>query len=410
MTQMRAADMAQTDNDQARHDQDLADSDSGLHVLNGECVVLVAGGTGGHLFPAQALAEALTRQGARIALITDQRGRTYTDAFPEADLHMVDAATVAGRGSLGKLAAFGSIAKGVAQAHGLLGRIKPAAVVGFGGYPSLPAMSAALLRGIPTCIHEQNSVLGRVNRLLAGRVSAVACGFDTLIGLKNRSHLTVTGNPVRERITAVRAQPYEPVEPGGPIHVLVFGGSQGARIMGKVVPAALSQLDPATRSRLQITQQTREEDRGQVAAAYEGAGITADLSPFFTDMEHRLARSHLVIARAGASTVTELAVVGRPSILVPLAIAMDDHQTHNAKALSERGAAWIIPEPDFEPGALATRLESLLARPEALGQAAGMAYGLGRPDATDRLADVVARIAKPRRNAEAGALAGTGRA
>ncbi len=366
-----------------------------LDALKGAPIVMAAGGTGGHLFPAQALAEALTAQGAELVLVTDQRGRTYTDAFPDVRVMMVDAATFAGRGPVGKLRAGLSILSGVGSAWARLGRIKPAAVIGFGGYPSLPAMAGAVLRGIPTVIHEQNAVLGRVNRLMAGRVSAVACAFDGLRGggaaLAKRA--ITTGNPVREVITAHRRSGYTPPHADEPVNLLVFGGSQGARVMGQVVPPALAALPQDLRGRLRVTQQCRQEDQGTVEAAYEAAGIQAELAPFFGDMDRRLAEAHLVIARAGASTVTELAVVGRPSILVPLPGAMDDHQTYNANVLTQVDGAWAMPEKEFTPEALAQRLEALLADPDRLAAAAAAAHGAGRPDATARLVHIVSQLA-----------------
>ncbi|MGF1456032.1 MAG: undecaprenyldiphospho-muramoylpentapeptide beta-N-acetylglucosaminyltransferase [Alphaproteobacteria bacterium] len=368
--------------------------------LGGGTVVLAAGGTAGHLFPAQALAEALKAKGARIVLITDKRGQTYARDFPADQTVLVDAATFAGRGLLGKVGAILSILVGITSAWRRLGALRPAIVIGFGGYPSLPAMVGALVRGVPTIIHEQNVLLGRVNRLIGGRVTAVASAFDGLEGggAEVANRVVVTGNPVRERVAARRQDPYRAPAEDGPIRLVVFGGSQGARVMGTVVPAALAMLPDRLRARLRVTQQCREEDQARVAETYRDAGIEADLSTFILDMDQRLSSAHLVIARAGASTITELAVVGRPGLLVPLPGAMDDHQTVNAQLLEQAGAAWRIQEPDFTPSALAAQLTDLFDTPDTLAGAAERARGLGRHDATDRLVALVTRLARlPRR-------------
>ncbi len=358
---------------------------------DGRTVVIAAGGTGGHLFPAQALAETLSARGLSIVLMTDDRGRAFTDAFPEAEIRMVEAATFAGRGLLGKISAAGSIVSGIVSAYGMLGEIRPAAVVGFGGYPALPAMAGAVLRRIPTCIHEQNAILGRVNRFIAPYTDLVAAAFDGMARVPSsaRSKLVVTGNPIRAAIAARAGAAYDPPRPGGPLRLLVFGGSQGARVFGEVVPAALALLDPADRARLEVVQQVREEDLERVRTAYDAAGIATDLRPFFTDMPDRLEAAHLVIARAGASSVTELAVMGRPSILVPLPGAMDDHQTANAGVLAALGAAWRVPQTDFTAQSLRNLMGALMNDPAALARAAESALAAGHADATTALGDMV---------------------
>lgn len=370
---------------------------------SGRAVVIAAGGTGGHLFPAQALAQELARRGYELHLVTDERGRTYTAAFPEAQIHMINAATFAGLGPLGRVAAMGRIGAGLAGAVGLLGKLRPRAVVGFGGYPSLPAMGAAILRRLPTCLHEQNAVLGRVNRALSRRVDVIAGAFDTMRGLdeKTRARFVATGNPVRDAIHAAAASPYDVPGDGEPVRLLIFGGSQGAHVFSTLVPEALAQLDSPVRSRLRIVQQCRPEDLDGVREAYAGAGIEAELAPFFDDMAAKLTQAHLVIARAGASTVTELAVVGRPAILVPLPSAMDDHQTANAEALTKAGGGWLMQQGDLTADILAARLTELLGDPARLAQAAGAALTAGRPDATAQLADIVDWLAEKGR---AGAL------
>lgn len=366
-------------------------------------VVIAAGGTGGHLFPAQALAQELARRDYALHLVTDERGRTYTDAFPEAEIHMVNAATFAGLGPVGRVAAMGRIGLGLAGAVGLLGKLKPRMVIGFGGYPSLPAMGAAVLRRLPTCLHEQNAVLGRVNRALARRVDVIAGAFDTMRGLdeKTRARFIATGNPVRDAIRAVAGAPYAVPAEGEPIHLLIFGGSQGAHVFSTLVPEALSHLDTALRGRLRVTQQCRPEDLNAARGAYGTAGIEAELAPFFDDMDAKLKAAHLIIARAGASTVTEIAVVGRPAILVPLPSAMDDHQTANAEALTLAGGGWLMPQKDLTAERLAARLAELFSDPARLAQAAGAALTAGRPDATTELADIVDWLSE---NGRAGAL------
>ncbi|MFW6027811.1 MAG: undecaprenyldiphospho-muramoylpentapeptide beta-N-acetylglucosaminyltransferase [bacterium] len=357
-------------------------------------VVIAAGGTGGHLFPAQALAQELARRKYDLHLITDERGRSYTSAFPDAQIHLVNAATFSGLGPVGRVAAMGKIGLGLAGAVGLLGRLKPRVVIGFGGYPSLPAMGAAIVRRLPTCLHEQNAVLGRVNRALSRHVDVIAGAFDTMRGLdeKTRERFVATGNPVRDAIHAAAGAPYEALQDGQPIRLLVFGGSQGAHAFSELVPDALGRLDASLRMRVRIVQQCRPEDLDEVRKAYKQAGVEAELAPFFEDMDAKLKAAHLVIARAGASTVTELAVVGRPAILVPLPSAMDDHQTANAEALTKPGGGWLMQQRDLTADILAARLAELFKDPARLAQAAGAALTAGRPDATANLADIIDRL------------------
>ncbi|HUN51374.1 MAG TPA: undecaprenyldiphospho-muramoylpentapeptide beta-N-acetylglucosaminyltransferase [Candidatus Sulfotelmatobacter sp.] len=363
--------------------------------MSGAPVVLTAGGTGGHVFPAQALAAELKRRGRDIVLITDVRGAGYEQRFPDTAIHAVRAGTPSGRGPFGRMMAMGEIAAGTLAARGLLKRLRPAAVVGFGGYPSLPAMLAATRLRLPTLLHEQNAILGRVNRLLAPRVAAIATSFaDTAgIGGADLAKITVTGNPVRDAIAAVREVPYTAPQTNGPFRLLVLGGSQGARILSEVVPAALIQLPPEIRTRIRLTQQCRPEDLARVGTIYQESGIAADLAAFVEDVPALLASTHLCIARAGASTVAEIALAGRPVVLVPYAAAMDDHQTANAKTLVAAGGAWLMPEAKFTPGALRQTLDTLLQDSATLGEMAGSARGAGRPDAAAALADVVARLA-----------------
>lgn len=362
--------------------------------MSGSCIVLAAGGTGGHVFPAEALANELLARGHRLALITDRRGADYGGALGRIDRHLIRAGTLSGGGMAGKANGFLNIVAGVFQARALLPRLQPRAVVGFGGYPSLPTMLAATRLGTPVTMHEQNAVLGRVNRLLAGRAAAIALSFARTEKLSARDGLraTVTGNPVRPAILVQRDSPYPAPTEGGSLRLLVTGGSQGAAVFSKVVPEALARLEPGLRARLRVDQQCRPEDLDRVRAAYASLGIAADLAIFFADVAERLAAAHLVIARSGASTVAELAAVGRPALLVPYQFATDDHQTANARALSEAGGAWTIGQREFSAENLAARLRALLSTPHYLVEAAAAARRVGQPDAAVRLADLVERV------------------
>jgi UDP-N-acetylglucosamine--N-acetylmuramyl-(pentapeptide) pyrophosphoryl-undecaprenol N-acetylglucosamine transferase len=355
--------------------------------------VIAAGGTGGHLFPAAAFAQELQARGWRVVLITDVRGRRYAKDFPAAAVHDIPAATIQGANPFKAAGAALTIWKGIAAAKKLLADLDPRVVAGFGGYPSLPALFAAKDQRRPILIHEQNAVLGRVNRLFANDAAVVACGFDRLDRLpaSAQSRKVVTGNPVRPPILAARAQPYPALPAGGEIRILVIGGSQGARILGVSVPAAIERLAIPLRARLLITQQAREEQTPEVQALYAKMGVRAEVQAFFSDMGPRLAATHLVIARAGASTVTELQAVGRPSILVPLAIAADDHQTANADSLVSVGAADIALETQGEE-ALTQSLTGFLAQrlsdPHGLSVRAAAARSAGKPEAAKHLADI----------------------
>ncbi|MBX3492563.1 MAG: undecaprenyldiphospho-muramoylpentapeptide beta-N-acetylglucosaminyltransferase [Parvibaculum sp.] len=359
-------------------------------------IVIAAGGTGGHLFPGQALAQELRRRGRRIALITDERVQRFDRLFPDADIYPVPAATPSGKGAAGLVRAAPAIIAGVARSFGILGRIKPAALIGFGGYPTLPPVAAAILRGVPVCVHEQNAVLGRVNRLVAPYVAAIASTFDApkFLRARDAGKLVLTGNPVRDAVIAVAGRAYEAPAGEGPIHLLVFGGSQGAKVMSDVVPGALARLPDALRRRLAVVQQARPEDMDRAAAIYEAAGIDAEISPFFDDMPDRIATAHLVIGRSGASTISELAVVGRPSILVPLPHSLDNDQKANAEKLASAGAAWAVEQKNFTEEALANMLTSLLADPAQLTAAARAARAQGQPDAVRALADLVERLGR----------------
>ncbi len=351
-------------------------------------VVIAAGGTGGHFFPAVALGARLIARGHRVVLMTDARsGGLNSDVFGET--HVLAGAGIAGRGALQALRAGVSLAVGVVQARAILGRIGAAAVVGFGGYPSVaPILAGRLLRRRPALIlHEQNAVLGRANRFLAPGADLLALSFAATERVPETAATQFTGNPARLAIAALVDRPYTP--PADTIELLVLGGSLGARIFSDVLPDAMAVLPGALRDRIRITQQCRAEDLGRVRAAYAAAGMEAELSSFFPDIAEKLAVAHLVIARAGASTIAELAVAGLPSILVPLPLAIDDHQSANARALTESGAAWTVPQLRFTPASLAEMLARLLADPACLATAAAAARSQARADAADRLASIV---------------------
>ncbi len=347
--------------------------------------VLAAGGTGGHMFPAEALARELTGRGWRVVLATDRRGETYAHAFPAEERLALDAAT--GRGPLGLLKAGVEILKGVLQARSAFARLGAEVVIGFGGYPSAPALLAALSQGRPTLIHEQNAVLGRTNRLLAGRVRAVASAFPTLEKAPAGVTPRLVGSPVRAEIAALFDQPY--VAPTDRIRVLVTGGSQGARVLSETVPQALAALPPALRDRLEVQQQSRPETLETALKLYNDAGIVCEVAPFFGNMAGRLGAAHLVIGRAGASTCAELAVAGRPSVLVPLKIATDDHQRLNARHLVAAGAAEMILEDELTVARLTGVVTAMLADPAALAARAAAARLVAIPDAARRLANLV---------------------
>lgn len=358
-------------------------------------VMLAAGGTGGHLFPAFALAEELGRRGRIVDLVTDMRGDRYGTGFPARTVHKVPSATASGRDPLTLVRTAATLARGVAAAHRLLGQVKPAAVIGFGGYPTFPPLLAARLRGIPTALHEQNAVLGRANRMLSKRVDAIATSFENTRGIDPslEGKIVCTGNPARDVVLHAAGRPYAAPGPLGPVRLLVFGGSQGARFFSERVPGALAALDAPLRARLEVVQQCRVEDLDQVRQIYAAAGIRAELESFFRDLPERMALAHLVIGRAGASSVTELAIIGRPSILVPLPHALDNDQLQNATRLAESGGAWCIEQKDLTAARFASEIVRLVADPAALEHAAASARMQGRPDAVERLADLVETLA-----------------
>ena len=359
--------------------------------MSGGTILLCAGGTGGHLFPAEALAHALTKRGYTIHLAVDQRANRFTGSFPAEEIHEIVSATVSSKNPVKIFKALGQLFRGYRQSQALLARLKPVAVVGFGGYPTVPPVFAASRIGIATAVHEANAVLGRANRLLATRVRLVATGFegDRLGGVKEH---VVTGNPVRPAIVEAAQRPYPKRKVSSTFKLLVFGGSQGAQFFGEILPPAIKLLDAAHRKRVRLVQQARADDQGQVEAAYADLGLKAEVATFFNDMADRIAAAHLVVSRAGASTVSELSVIGRPAILVPYPYALDHDQAENAAAMARAGGAEVISQRDLTPQVLAERLKLAMDQPIRLEKAAKAARDTGRPEAAETLADCVERM------------------
>jgi UDP-N-acetylglucosamine--N-acetylmuramyl-(pentapeptide) pyrophosphoryl-undecaprenol N-acetylglucosamine transferase len=354
--------------------------------------VLMAGGTGGHLFPAMALAQELRRRGHAIHLMTDHRVASYGENFPADATHIVPSATPSVRNPIQFATAAVKIGWGVCVGFGKLQGIRADAVIGFGGYPVYPPFLAATLGRIPGILHEQNAVMGRANRALAGMAKVLALSFEKTakaekFGAKSR----LVGNPVRDRVRAVADTPYQPI--GDTIRLLVFGGSQGARVFGDLVPPAIAELPQELRSRLRVTQQCRPEDLDRVAETYRQAKVNVELAAFFDDLPERMAQSHLVISRAGASTVAELCVIGRPAILVPLPGSIDADQKNNALVVEAAGGGWVADQATLSPQSLGTRLRGLFEAPDTLQTAAAAAKSLGRPKAVETLADIAEAVA-----------------
>lgn len=359
-------------------------------------VLIAAGGTGGHLFPAEALAGVLRSRGWTVQLATDHRAEGYGSEFPAVATHIIPSGTLAG-GVVKRLDSLFKLGSGFLQSMFLLRGMGASVAVGFGGYPTLPPMLGAWFIGVPTVIHEQNAVLGRANRLLSSRVTAVGATTQDLdLREADRRKITVTGNPVRDAVRLLAGSPLPPLGPSDPFRILVFGGSQGARFFSDLLPPAIEDLGPDARRRLVVTQQCRSEDIERVESDYRRLGVQVELAPFFRDLPARMAGSHLVVSRSGASTVAELAVIGRPAILVPLPGALDDDQGANARMMSAAGGGWLIPQRELTRERLAEELRRLMAAPEGLAKAAAAARSIGRPDAAERLADLVERTAAGR--------------
>ena len=359
-------------------------------------VVLAAGGTGGHLFPAEALSHALGHRGVRVHLATDERATRYGHSFPAEATHVIPSETLRGKNPVALARTAAILGFGTLQAWRLLGTLQPAAVVGFGGYPTIPPVLAATWRNIPTVIHDANAVIGRANRFLAPRVTAIATSFP---GVLDRTpalaaKATHTGNPIRPAVLAASAMPYAAARPDGRLCLLVVGGSQGARVLADVVPEAIARVDEDLRRKLAIVQQARDEDLSRVTAAYQKIGVPAEVQTFFSDLPARLAAAQLVVSRSGASTVAELAAVGRPAILVPLPGALDQDQLANARVLEQAGGALLLTQNLFTPDRLAAEIARLVKAPEKLAALAAAARTAGAADAADRLADLVMRVAR----------------
>jgi UDP-N-acetylglucosamine--N-acetylmuramyl-(pentapeptide) pyrophosphoryl-undecaprenol N-acetylglucosamine transferase len=353
--------------------------------------IVAAGGTGGHMFPAEALARELISRGWDVVLASDKRGAAYAEHFPAIERLSLEAATFKNGDPIGMAKAAIKIGQGILQARKAFARLKPWAVIGFGGYPSYPALMAALGRKDVTLIHEQNSVLGRSNRQLVKKVDAVACAFPVLRMAPDEleGKVQVVGNPVRPDIRALYDEPYPAIDPT--VNILVTGGSQGAKILSETVPQALAMLPMSLRINLHVEQQAREEQIEQARVVYALSEIDAEVAPFFSNMAERLGRAHIVIGRAGASTVCELAVAGKPSVLIPLKIAADDHQTYNAEVLKEAKAAIVIREQDFTAERLSEEIRLMIEASDMLPMRAGAAKSVARPDAAKLLADLVER-------------------
>lgn len=365
----------------------------------GPLVLVAAGGTGGHLFPAEALAVALARRGITVDLATDERATRYGTRFPARTTHIIPSDTIRGRNPIALARTGAVLGYGLAKAWRLIGRLKPAAVVGFGGYPTIPPVMAATLRKVPTVIHDANAVIGRANRLLGPRVNVIATGFHGVLDADAdlAAKATHTGNPVRLAVVEAAATPYAAPQFPGPVRLTVFGGSQGARVMADIVPPAIERLEPALWSRLTVVQQARAEDVERVRKTYAALKIVADVAPFFPDLPTRIAESHLVVARSGASTVAELGAIGRPAILVPLPHALDQDQLANATVLVKAGGAVCVNQDELTPDRLASEISGLLGEPQRLAMMAKGARSVGTLDAADRLADLVVGLSVRKR-------------
>lgn len=359
-------------------------------------IVLAAGGTGGHLFPAEALGHELKARGYAVHLVTDSRAERFAGKFPADEIHVVPSATIGSKNPIAVARTLYKLWRGIRTARALFNHLKPRAVVGFGGYPTVPPLLAASGMGIPTVIHEQNAVMGRANKLLANKVKAIAGGFLPGDGGKYSDKTVVTGNPVRPDVIAAAEAPYTPSGAQDPFHLLVFGGSQGAQFFSSAVPSAICLLDDDMRRRLRVVQQARPEDKEAVVSSFDRLGMRAEISPFFSDMPAKIAGANLVISRSGASTVSELAVIGRPSVLVPYPFALDHDQAANAAALKAKGGAEVIAQSALSPEKLSNIIRTAMAEPERLAGIAAAAKETGKPNAAKLLGDIVEAVADGR--------------
>lgn len=363
-------------------------------------VLLAAGGTGGHVFPAEALAFKLRERGYSVHLVTDSRAERYAGKFPADEIHVVPSATIGSKNPVAVARSLWKLWTGMRSAKRLIQRLKPVIVVGFGGYPTVPPLLAATRLGVPSMLHEQNAVMGRANKALAPRVRAIAGGFLSESGGTFSDKTVATGNPVRPAILVAADQPYKPSHPGEDFNLVVFGGSQGAQYFSKAMPTAISLIDDALRARLKVTQQVRPEDMDMVSGCVAQLQMGADIAPFFNDMAERLAKAHLVICRSGASTVSEISVIGRPAVLVPYPHALDHDQAANAAALAATGGAKVISQSELSPERIASILTHVMNDPEKLANMAAAAKLAGKPDAANLLADMVEAIAAGKTVAE----------
>ncbi len=358
-------------------------------------IMLAAGGTGGHLFPAQALSEALMQRGFEIDLITDTRGNYFGAEFPARNIYKVPAATFKNKSPLEATRTLATLSNGFQMAYKIIGEVQPRAIIGFGGYPTLPPMLAAMARSVPSIIHEQNAVMGRANRLLAPMAKAIACSFEHTKYLEGKlvakAHLT--GTPMRDSVLQFRGKPYRPPTSSSQLNLLIFGGSQGAQYFSDIMPGALAQLPSQMRDRLMVTQQCRAEDIDRVFDQYEAAGIAAELSTFFEDMPERIFNAHLVVARAGATTVSELCAIGRPAILVPLPHALDNDQLENATRFEQGGGGWCYQQSALTPERMGALIRRLFEEPLTLVKCAAKATGMAQYNAVQNLADLVSHMA-----------------
>jgi UDP-N-acetylglucosamine--N-acetylmuramyl-(pentapeptide) pyrophosphoryl-undecaprenol N-acetylglucosamine transferase len=361
--------------------------------MGGMNFILAAGGTGGHMIPAHALAAELKSRGHGVMLVTDERGARFPGLFDNIPVHILPAGRLGG-GPIGWIKGIASVLAGRSEARGLYRNHRPNAVVGFGGYPAVPSLLAASAMAIPSVLHEQNAVLGRANRFAAAEASAIATAYDKVERLKARyrGKAVTVGNPVREEVARLGEMPFPAFDEVAPLKILITGGSQGAAVLGKVVPEGLGLLKASLRRRLQIIQQCRADDIDRVRSSYAELFIPAELMTYIEDMPDKLAEAHLVIARAGASTIAELTAAGRPAILIPYPTATDDHQTANAREMTQAGGARTIAQTDFTPRVLARQIEAMAADPQALANAAARSLSVGRPHASRDLADLVERI------------------
>jgi UDP-N-acetylglucosamine--N-acetylmuramyl-(pentapeptide) pyrophosphoryl-undecaprenol N-acetylglucosamine transferase len=362
-------------------------------------IVLAAGGTGGHLFPAEALGHELRARGYAVHLVTDSRAERFAGKFSADEIHVVPSATIGSKNPFAIARSLFTLWRGMRMARALFSRLRPKAVIGFGGYPTVPPLLAASGMRIPSMIHEQNAVMGRANRMLANKVEAIAGGFLPEGG-KYADKTVVTGNPVRPDVIAAAGAPYRPSGADDPFNLVVFGGSQGAQFFSSAIPSAICLLDEALRKRLRVVQQARPEDRDKVTACFSKLGMPAEVSPFFADMPARIAEANLVICRSGASTVSELAVIGRPSVLVPYPYALDHDQAANAAALKAKGGAEVIAQSALSPEKLADIIGAAMADPQRLERIAQAAKETGKPQAAKMLGDLVEAVADGRLIAE----------